>query len=334
MKLNKSNRDQLRQEVELLLQDVPAGKRIHIDKDILETLLFEVRTYTVLPKEKSRYSGRQVSVKYLIWSGKFLQKIDLSEVSFEDVVWDVHFSPHIHFYGNPKNVYSDCSVDLINLSNTNAKIDFSLAADFKYYGRLCIGNCNFSSVDLSQTKLAGICSAKQSVFDNTNIQIDFSGENQIAICNSSFYGVDLSTQVVDEGNFVRDARPSFIDSCNLSRTGLKIDTFRPSREDIAKFQVYKELRSTIRGDLPRAVENLADSLQPYLIYRRGMKEIAQLVKMGYLEGCFINGVEMVSLEERKENAKKLLLKYTDYKDDLFISLTVDIKNQIHGFSKK
>ena len=78
MKLNKQGREELRKKIEEQLQNVPEGQRVHLDKELLEELLFETITYNKNTNEK---------LKLPVWSGDFLRKIDLSEVSFEDVAW-------------------------------------------------------------------------------------------------------------------------------------------------------------------------------------------------------------------------------------------------------
>lgn len=41
MKLNKQGKDELRKKIEEQLQSVPDGQRVHIDKELLEELIFE-----------------------------------------------------------------------------------------------------------------------------------------------------------------------------------------------------------------------------------------------------------------------------------------------------
>jgi hypothetical protein len=78
MKLCRKDRDELRDEVVKLLNNVPFGKRISLDKDLLDELLFEE---VLLNKETG------VKMKIPVWSGVFLRKLDLSDVNFDDVSW-------------------------------------------------------------------------------------------------------------------------------------------------------------------------------------------------------------------------------------------------------
>ena len=78
MKLNQSGKSELREVIEKELKDYEGDKRVKIDKNILEDLIFE-KDIAIFP------DGRQIEVKYIVWSGPFLSKIDLSEVSFGSI---------------------------------------------------------------------------------------------------------------------------------------------------------------------------------------------------------------------------------------------------------
>ena len=84
MKLNKESKDKLREQIEKMLEVVPKGERIKIDKEILEELLFE--------QEMSNRDYGEVLAKFLVWSDDFLSKLDLSEISFDNMVWDLDYS--------------------------------------------------------------------------------------------------------------------------------------------------------------------------------------------------------------------------------------------------
>lgn len=108
--LEKWENQQLKSLLESDFVEPPEGERIHIQKEILEQLLFG----TVIMDTPTG----QVLVKYIVWSGDFLSKIDLSEISFDDVLWDINVE-------DDDNYYSENEIYEINLSNTNAHIDFS-----------------------------------------------------------------------------------------------------------------------------------------------------------------------------------------------------------------
>ena len=78
MRLSEKDRYAFRERIEVMLRKVPEGQRIKLDKDLLEDLLFVKKTVN---------EEKDIMVKLPVWSGKFLRKIDLSEVSFDNVSW-------------------------------------------------------------------------------------------------------------------------------------------------------------------------------------------------------------------------------------------------------
>ena len=85
MKLSKEYKDRIRLAYTgKLIEYIQSGKyeifgKIKLDKDILEDLLFD----TVKIKRKDI----SYTVKLPVWSGRFLEALDLSEVDFSDVSW-------------------------------------------------------------------------------------------------------------------------------------------------------------------------------------------------------------------------------------------------------
>lgn len=78
MGLNIYQRDKLRKSIEEILKHSPNTKKVSIKKEVLEQLLFE----EVVLNEKEN-----IVIKLPVWSGEFLEKIDLSEVDFTNVSW-------------------------------------------------------------------------------------------------------------------------------------------------------------------------------------------------------------------------------------------------------
>lgn len=78
MKLSQKDREELRQRIADKITDseIPSPKKLNLSKDLLEMLLFE----TCETKEGESY-------KFLVWTGPFLEKIDLKGISFARVVW-------------------------------------------------------------------------------------------------------------------------------------------------------------------------------------------------------------------------------------------------------
>jgi len=77
MKVSKQAKIELQKTIEEQLKNVPDGQRISLDNELLEELLFDKY---VIDEEKG------VIVKLPIWSGEVLRKIDLSKISFENVM--------------------------------------------------------------------------------------------------------------------------------------------------------------------------------------------------------------------------------------------------------
>ena len=96
MKLNKQGRDELRKRISEKLKDVDFNpdKRIILPKEMLEELLFDVD-----------YDAEGMRRKKIGYHFNGLDKLDLSKISFNDASFN-------------SQKYE------IDLSNTNAKIDF------------------------------------------------------------------------------------------------------------------------------------------------------------------------------------------------------------------
>ena len=72
MKLNQKDKIEFRNFLKEELQKIELGlEKIKIPKEILEQLIFDINSETCAKK--------------IAWSGDFLQKLDLSEISFDNV---------------------------------------------------------------------------------------------------------------------------------------------------------------------------------------------------------------------------------------------------------
>ena len=184
---------QLRKMVEEKIKMVPEGKRLYINKELLERLLFE---------QETRYL---TFIKIPMWTGEFLSKIDLSEISFENV-----------------NLYS-LDDNYIMLKDTNAIIDLNkicnpgLVRRVNLSGTKLIGyliesydadlsNCGLSAVNLMKysrgqsTNFTNnnlddfIISDERQVFcDDVNKASDF--RNTGAVVNKDIFSYPLSLSV-------------------------------------------------------------------------------------------------------------------------------------------
>lgn len=194
MQLNTKSKNELRNFIEEKLSTVSySNSPIHLNSDLLEELIFE----------KAMFSGVG-TVKLPIWTGEFLRKIDLSEVSFDSVIWNSNYSEYyseheLHF--EQGIIYKDRKYP-IDFSMTNAKINLFKSFDHSFEG------CNLSCVDLSSTPIFSKnysfidCDLSFSglKFDFSNllfISKDESDPKNGCIINCSLEGLDLSNQILN-----------------------------------------------------------------------------------------------------------------------------------------
>ncbi len=156
MKLNEFGKEKIRKYIIEHIKEIPDDERIKLNKDLLENIIF-YDTYVYSIKLK-----RNVKARLIVWSGNWLQKIDLSEISFDNVLWDVNIIKKFH-----KDVN-------INLAHTNANIDFSKASlsNFDENNKISLYSCDLTDVDLSKSNYNYIGDAKYCNFSNTNININ------------------------------------------------------------------------------------------------------------------------------------------------------------------
>ena len=219
------NKNEARRQIEERIKKSKSKKRIHIDKNELEFLLFDIvkLDYSIGPIKKEK------EAKFLVWSGEFLSRIDLSEVDFSNVVWDINYT------NNYKKYYLDNGITEINLSNTNANIDFGKG--FKDYSYLEISGCNFEGTDLSKsfnyenqmtqtddyTIYINNCSFKE-----TKLVLNF--DKIIKTYSNDFSNNDFSSIKIDK-QFIIDNPNN-----NFSNTKIDIIDAEENKEDL-----YEEL---------------------------------------------------------------------------------------------
>ena len=100
-------------DIEKLLQFVPEGERISFDSDLLDELMFQK---VVVSEEKG------LMFKVPVWTGSFLRKLDLNQVSFEDVS-----------FGNDACIY-DKYLDVDKMRKVEAIMDEYYASEADYSG--------------------------------------------------------------------------------------------------------------------------------------------------------------------------------------------------------
>ena len=153
MTLNEESKNKLRQLIEKELIGAEYKERIPLETELLEQLLFK----------KQKIGVCKIVAKFPVWSGDFLSKIDLSGVSFENVVWNTEAIKH----------YVGQDVDIIDYSYTNAVIDIHKVCNlvpFFYFS-----NCNFTGTDLSQNEAIGDAMFSYGIrncnFSNTGLRV-------------------------------------------------------------------------------------------------------------------------------------------------------------------
>lgn len=294
MKLNKSAKKELRASIEEQLKQVPDGQRVHLDKELLEDLIFF--------KGKSKNG---TIIKVPIWTGHFLRKIDLSEVSFDNVCFiydggtifggsfeDI-MSDKFASQFEKSNYYRDSKVapfvrqdnrlhNMIDFSGTNIDIDFS-----KIYCD-AIEHTDFSGVDLSKSNFQCLTRIIDCNFSGTKISIDFNSDRDIMFNSTDFSFNDFSQSSIDSFMIFYDGvHDCKFHYCIFSNTGLKIRHIYDNSENDKRF--------------------------------------GYVLKSGLLENCFVNDKKILSKAEKQALASEKLREYEAYKEELFSSVESSIK---------
>lgn len=293
MRLNKQGREELRKLVEKELKDKTVEGRIKLDKDILELLLFETISY------KKDSPG---VVKIPVWSGPFLQKIDLSEISYEDVSWTLMKEGSVVSKAFDKDSwnwfnksYQSIFSTRIDYSNTNAKIDFNKSFEYKQIGEVMIMNCSFAGTDLHDVDTSHFTYVQGCNFSNTRLVIS---EQLKKVTFPVFHytvlsGLELGDIVIRAIDIASNGGPLIGLGCNLSNTRIAIVS---KSEDFTDDNHKKNFRTILAS--------------------------------GDLNGCYINGKRVLSLEEKQANAASIMKQYEDYKSKMFSSISKSIQKQI------
>lgn len=245
MKISYEGRCQLRRQIEEILKNVPNGQRIHLDKDLLEELLFEKEILCGTDDEKEK-----AVAKLPVWSGTFLRKIDLSEVSFKDVCWAGEFYLLPSLWDDKyKKVLSN-----VDYSYTNANINFldAFYATHNRYRSIYLQFCNFEGVDLSNNKFNNVLfELYLSNIANTNLCLK--DAEKINFTDSIVSNIDLSWITVNLNDMFDE------------NNGFKFDS-----------TCFYNTRIQISGN----VDNL-DKYEKSIFIK--------FVNSGKLNGCYVNG---------------------------------------------
>jgi len=294
MNLNLEGRKKLREEVKGLLDTIPRKKKIQLPKEVLEQILFE----TVFDASDNK------SYKIPAWSGKFLRKLDLSQIDFSDVEWHID---SIGIGARPKieRIFDDPELFgpnhegplrkdfVIDYSRTNALINFT--------GRNClwISNCNFrgTKVDTGDGKFDDIDISNSDLSDSNLLLEGDLEEIGAQIHDSSFENCNLGQAKLSMETFVYGGTEPSIKNCNFRNSGLQIS--------------YKGSEMSIDGET--------------------LKALAQTNLSNNWIGCYLNGrlIEPPKSEEKIEYEKQIILgEYAAYEAATISGVLEQIRGQV------
>lgn len=302
MELNAQSKKELKEKIGELLEEVPEGQRIQLDKDLLEDLLFDTVT---LNKEKD------IKVKLPVWWGKILKKIDLSQVDYTNVSWSLSSLNQYFFEDEFEDfIRSGLEVDkeaffsilenkeydtnrayCIDYTGTNARIDLSKSFDAIHFKKIVMHNLDFTGHDFSQQDLTGIkwIWLVESSLKDTNLPI---GNIDLSACYSDLSGLDLSNIKIDGVQYLMGDHDN-LGHCDLTDSGVQI--------------VYNE-------------ENLNEYIKESS-YASYQEDLTEAMNKNWI-GCYLNGEKVLSPEERQR------VEYENYKQQIFDSVSSSIEEQI------
>lgn len=248
MKLNYKGRENLRSAVRTYIasQDCDLfGKKIKLDKETIESLLFEEVVINPI---------KGIKVKLPVFSGNCLQCIDLSEVSFEDVSWGLLGENDSDYFGILSTLCLENGADKkaiarigelrraqiakkgqakygVEYTYTNAVIDLSKSFEAKRGNCVNISSCFFAHNDnMVPNSLDHV--AKLNIADS-NVSMPIPKNIILTAVDSDLNGTDLSTKIIDGYDYIAygygiikendKARHDALGGCNIRETGISIE---------------------------------------------------------------------------------------------------------------
>lgn len=298
--MEKDPKDKLRSEIIEKLKNVPEGQRIKVEKTVLENLLFE----TVAIDDGQ--------LKLPVWSGDFLKKIDLSEVDFTNVSWNLLDESRIFRYFNitdPKTKaicdaindirtqYNFGMTSMVNYAGTNANIDLTQSYEAIHENMIKINKCDFTGVDFSKQNLINM--PRVEIYDSSlaNTGLSIPKDAKLKVIGTDLRGIDLSFYRID-GNDYLSFLPNNPDvnlkGCNLANTNVQIAL-----------------------DEEKLSDTIANLINQYFVMR--LVHIEEAINISWI-GCYLNGKkyteetkkEILSSSLREQIEK--MAKITIYKD--------------------
>jgi len=308
MKLNENSKNELRKMIEEKLMYVSDGVKIHLDKSLLEELLFYNLSYYDFELDKV------ANITLPIWNGDFLSKIDLSEVSFDNV----EFWITEEIIGNSIIDIDDCRKHIG---------DKNFDKQFNYYKECFFEEKETLRNGIKMKKLQ----RKPVVYRNTNAKIK-SLSNSFHSCD--FEGTDLSHLNLDNiGAW----------STNFSKTNIKTEKSSLNIDGIGHENNFSDLNLkgvnvllselTCWSEVP--CDNFANSGINLINDEKEDKStetfIELMIKKGYLNNCYVDGkfIEPVV----KKDKETILNEYEIFKNEIFANVSHNIEEQISTIKK-
>ena len=210
----------------------------------------------------------------------------------------------------------------------------------KIYGTKIVG-CNFEGLDFSKANGECIEQIYVSNFANTNIKINFNHEN-LTLLSTNFTNNDFSYATVDAKWFNYDDMELRLNGCNFSNTGLNITYVAPQippiyyetrKKEDELYELFQNKNIT-EEEYREKDEKLSEITSQYSTDDFYKIAIGEQIKEGHLNGCYINGKKVHSLEERQAIAQEKKAEYEKMKEDLINSTLGSIEQQTSGFGRK
>ena len=294
------------------------GKELlKIEKDILEDILFDKISYET-------ENNKKINIKIPIFSGKFLSKLDLSEVDFSNVTWSFLGSiDKLNFLDNSlkeeylpldnektkeilkKYLSQDYYKVYTDYSNTNALIKFDNSFEGKYKNNLEIYNTNFSNINLSNNVIHSNSILINNDFSNTNINIRpkfFNNLNLLNAYNNNFENIDLSNITIPMIKYNDYVNNNYFNKNNFKNTNINIE-FEKDKID----NNYYEDKELIISSFIDAIDN------------------------NTIEGCYVNNNP--NLNEIKEDLNNYLSLQKKETNNKYNNVITDIENKILKYTK-
>lgn len=239
MKLGLNGRIKFRKIVEEKLEELSKGKVLSLDKKLLELLLFE---------EYKLDDGKIIKIP--VWTGAFLEKLDLHEISFDNVLWDV--SQYAKYLSKDIPMVSS-----VNLINTNANIILKRPQN----SFNIVSNCTFEGTNLSRQTLylsefgnvsdAGLVIMPDCNFKNTGVYVVL--DNKVVNENLIWLGEEKKACKQVEEMVARGAFDGCYIDGYLVVNGKITEQKAPIRKE-NQMEKYEEYQQQLLNKIEKAIE--------------------------------------------------------------------------------